>query len=323
MGTLIPLLLTNLIYSHNPLATLSWSLHLILYLLFFAALGSDFSPRTVLYGIMRSALTLALLFQLILAIAQVSLGHSLGGLMYYMGERSVSVGSPAIALGTFMGEVVLRAYGTFGHPNVLAGWSVVVLLILIQVNNHKSKLENLKNIFPLLLTTLVLLFTQSRTSALTLFGIIIPFYLIKNLKLRLLYFLFPIILVPQLLFPLHLDSSVTERATLQRVSFEVIQNFPIFGTGAQASISSYPSVTPETRLFQPDHNSFTLFISWFGVVGLIAVLYLLRMKFENLKIISPLLPLLLFDHYLLTSPQGLFILLFYIFLIRHSKSPTR
>jgi hypothetical protein len=41
--------------------------------------------------------------------------------MYYLGERSVSVGSPAVALGSFMHEVVLRAYGTFGHPNVLAG----------------------------------------------------------------------------------------------------------------------------------------------------------------------------------------------------------
>ena len=89
--------------------------------------------RSDLKVIIRFALSLALLFQTILAIGQLFLGHSLGGVLYYLGERTVSVGSPGIALATFMGSVVLRAYGTFGHPNVLAGYAVVTLLITIRL----------------------------------------------------------------------------------------------------------------------------------------------------------------------------------------------
>jgi hypothetical protein len=39
LGALAPILLTNLLYSQNPLATLSWSLHFILYFLFLATLS--------------------------------------------------------------------------------------------------------------------------------------------------------------------------------------------------------------------------------------------------------------------------------------------
>ena len=42
MGTLTPILLTNLLYSDNPLSTLSWSLHFLLYLFFVVALFPGF-----------------------------------------------------------------------------------------------------------------------------------------------------------------------------------------------------------------------------------------------------------------------------------------
>ena len=147
-GAIIPVLLVNLLFSANPLSTLSWSLHFLLYFLFLRTV-LDRRPeqsssrdaeggRTVLYGTLRLALVLALLFQTIIALAQVSLGHSVGGPMYYLGERSVAVGSPAIALGTFIDHVVLRAYGTFSHPNVLAGWLAVTLLIILQLRKQRA-----------------------------------------------------------------------------------------------------------------------------------------------------------------------------------------
>ena len=43
--------------------------------------------------------------------------------------------------------------------------------------------------FPLLLTVFGVALTHSRSAALTLFGIIIPFYILKNLRTRLMYFL--------------------------------------------------------------------------------------------------------------------------------------
>ncbi|MFZ2199729.1 MAG: O-antigen ligase family protein [Microgenomates group bacterium] len=380
IGTIVPILLVNLLYSQNPLATLSWSLHFLLYCLFFTALLPQFrslrdSRRAIgtLRPILMVALSLSLLFQTILASVQVFLGHSVGGLVYYLGERTVAVGAPGIALGTFMDHVVLRAYGTFSHPNILAGWSVVSLLILIQLsqtaNPNASKQQvvrgsdplrkswptakmfsRLQNTIrrpgqtlwvPLISVLLIIFLTQSRAAALALFGLIIPLYLLKNLKLRFLYYFITLLLyyslATSLLSPPRSDLSLSQRATLQGVSLSTIREFPIFGTGTQASISTYPSVVPNFRLLQPDHNSLTLFLSWFGLFGVLAVIVLalgsdlLKKSWLSAKmfsrtskassetrsdpawIIIPLLPLLFFDHYLLTSPQGSFILLLYLF----------
>ena len=320
MTAILPLLLTNLLYSQNPLATLSWSIHLILYICFVVTMGSD------LKKIIAPIITFSLLFQTVLAATQVYLGHSVGGVMYYLGERMVSVGSPGIALGSFMDQVVLRAYGTFSHPNVLAGWLFVSLLIILKLTPTKKLIIGNWILLISTITTIVgVVLTQSRSAALALFAIIIPFYLIKNLKYTLIYFAVIVSMtyyLPSLILPTRSDLSSSQRLTLQGLSLSVIKTYPIFGTGAQSSISTYPGINSSVRLLQPDHNSFTLFLSWFGVFGLIGILYSLRPTTYNLRSLLPILPLLLFDHYLLTSPQGMFILTIYLVVIRLSGKPT-
>jgi len=363
IGVFAPLLLTNLLYSANPLATLSWSFHFVIYFLFIKALcgqravlernswlqakkGSSADERTVLTGTISSTLTLSLLFQAVLATIQVCLGHSLGGLLYYLGERNIAVGSPNIALGTFMDHVVLRAYGTFSHPNILAGYGVVALLIIIQLSKQRAvRGSDLKGsaqpriikrgegqtlwvLMATILASLLVLLTQSRSAAIALFGIILPFYLLKTLRIRFIYYFVGLLvcwfIYPSSLSPARSDLSAIQRIDLQHLSLTVIKSYPIFGTGASASISTYPAV-PQAKPrgivgLQPDHNSFTLFLSWFGIFGVIAILQLIpctssaiaREKcLQTLCSLGGLLPLLLLDHYLLTSPQGLFILLLY------------
>jgi hypothetical protein len=182
---------------------------------------------------------------------------------------------------------------------------------------------------PLIPVALLVILTQSRAAALSLFGVIIPFFLIKKLKYQILYFVLLLSVtycLPSLILPTRSDLSSTQRYTLQGLSLSVIKTYPVFGTGAQSSISTYPGIDSSVRLLQPDHNSFTLFLSWFGIFGLLATLYILRFKFENLtclrrqgiydlRFFAPILPLLLFDHYLLTSPQGMFALVLYLGLV--------
>jgi len=309
IGTLAPILLVNLLFSANPLSTLSWSLHFLLYLLFFLSLPKIYLLKSISY-----VLPLTLLFQLALSFTQVYLGHSIGGLMYYLGERSIAVGQPAVALGSFMDSVVLRAYGTFGHPNVLAGWSIISLLILLRLKSNIYLLASATAT-----TAMMVMLAQSRSALITLFGLVIPFYLIKKLKVRLVYFaivlssLFSLLSPTQILSPSRAELSLSQRLDLQGLSWKVVSRYPIFGTGAQASISTYPSLAPGNRLLQPDHNSFTLFLSWFGLLGVLALLYSLRLLLSpSIHLLSPLLPLLALDHYFLTSPQGLFIFLLYL-----------
>jgi len=305
IGTLapIPILLANLLYSSNPIASIGWLIHLFLYFLFI------FTFETTLLKII---LPVSALLQILIASVQVFLGHSIGGLLYYVGERNVSVGSPGIALTTFMDKVVLRAYGTFSHPNILAGWLVVVFLILLSYK-PSAKLK-------ILYSTLVaigIVLTGSRSAAISLFIFVVPIYLINNLKLRIIYF--ALVISPAIYFlsfgaPIRADISISERTSLQLTSLKVIKTYPVFGTGANASISTYPTISPTFRLLQPDHNSPTLLLSWFGFFGLIALIYVLPLS--NLFVFIPLLPLLFLDHYIFTSPQGIFILLLYLRVVK-------
>ncbi len=317
------MLLANLVFSVNPVSTLSWSLHFLLYILFISSFSLVINHKLLVIG-----LVFASLFQLVLSIAQVRLDHSIQGPLYYLGERMVSVGQPGVALATFMNEVVLRAYGTFGHPNVLAGWLVITSLITLKL----SKNTLLKH-GALIITIFGVMLTQSRSALLALFGVIIPFYVITRLRQRLIYFVAILTILCGTLFTnsstlsRSLDLSYSERLSLQLISIKTIVNYPVFGTGAQASITAQ-STQDQSKLLrhaalQPDHNSLTLAVSWFGLFGVFAILYFLfcfKFRISNFEFIIPLLPLLLLDHYLLTSPQGLLILLIYLKVVNYSHA---
>lgn len=319
--SLFIILVSNFLFSTNPLATLSWSLHFLVFFSFVLSLTPTIIRNSIF--VIRYSLFASALFQLILVISQVYLGHSIQGPLYYLGERLVSVGQPGVAVGTFMDNVVLRAYGTFSHPNTLAGWLVIASLIVLNLKPAPLIRYSL-----FVISGIGILLTQSRTAGLVFFGLVIPIYLLKSLRSRLTYYLIVAIFVIHysLFTPPRSGLSLSERLDLQAVSLETIRNHLVFGTGAQASISTYPQVAPTHRLLQPDHNSFTLFVSWFGLFGVLALLYCFRSSFvfriSSFKLILPLLPLLLLDHYLLTSPQGLLVLLLYLRLSSHPAPTT-
>lgn len=309
--SLLTILTFNLLFSINPLATFSWSLHLLLYSCFVLSLTTSTIRRSSI--VIQNSFLVASLFQLILSVGQVYRGQSFQGSFYYLGERLVAVGQPGVALATFMDKVVLRAYGTFSHPNILAGWLVISLLIILKISRRVAVKKTI-----LVITALGVLLTQSRSAALSLFAVIIPFYFLKTLRSRLIYFTVLLVLIlgsSSFLLPARADLSVGERLSLQTLSLRAISHYPIVGTGADASISTYPALDPSHRLLQPDHNSFTLLLSWFGLAGILTIICLIRKYgFTVLRLydVLPLIPLLLLDHYLLTSPQGLFILILYL-----------
>ena len=332
-GYLIPVLILNLFYSQNPLSTLTWSLHLLLYGAF--VLSLEFRTlRERVFG--TFVIIAAMFFQVALGLAQILNGHSLQGIFYWLGERAVSVGQPGIAVASFFGKTMLRAYGTFGHPNALAGWLVIACLIVIQLSQtgipkaRKQRAERCVLCVTMSLAILGVLLTDSRAAAISLLCIVIPFWLVKKTRFRTLYLALILVacylLLTTGLISRDFDLSLSDRLNLQGVSLSVIRAYPIFGSGASASISTYPVVTPNIRLLQPDHDSFTLLLSWFGIIGVIAFVYSLKSKILNLKSLFrlfPLLPLLTLDHYLLTSPQGLFILLLYFQIVcRTNPRPT-
>jgi len=91
-----------------------------------------------------------IIFESLLAMAQMAKSGSLNGIFYWLGERSFSFNTIGIAQMSVFGRGLIRAYGTFSHPNSLAGFLLVALLLwwwLKPTPNPSLDKEGLKNTF--------------------------------------------------------------------------------------------------------------------------------------------------------------------------------
>ena len=136
----------------------------------------------------RKPLIAALIFQSILAIGQWFNQGSLLG-YWFLGETTLTYTAniAKTSVWPFEGLRILP-YGTTPHPNVLAGWALVSLLILLRLRKVSSPARSPYSYLPLIFTTILVSLTQSRSAALVLFGFVIPFALLRSWRPRLLYF---------------------------------------------------------------------------------------------------------------------------------------
>lgn len=276
---------------------------------------------------------LPILIQCFIGVQQVSRGSWLG--LKWLGESTVSAQAPGASFIDIGGSIFLRAYGTFPHPNILAGYILLCFLILIFLIRQKvfSRWEGI------IISTL-LLFTISLT--LTRLGIMLGLlcYLIILLEslglnprsklgsytidwkstspstqspFRLTNLMFTL--------PQSLITSAQERVDLMFVAWEVIRNNLITGVGIGQFIynigeSKYlPTVGPGIPLLQPVHNIFLLILSEngviFGGVILLTIIFYMIKGFKRSQdpyfsgiVITLFLIVGSADHYLLTLSQG-------------------
>lgn len=301
--------LLNLPFSHLPFLTLILGLRLFLYILALAELIKPAFRRGLVIG-----LFLSLVFQFSLGLLQVVGGGSLGQPFYWLGERSFSISTPNIARIEFWGSLFIRPYATFSHPNTFAGWFVGVVLALFYLRVSPRLLT-----FSWTLGALAILLSQSRSALIAYFLLLTPFLLLRARRKALLIVYGALLvlataILSSLLF--RTPTSFTSRLDLLIASLSIIKNYPIFGVGLGASLSAYPHLIPHLRLLQPDHNSFTLLASQLGLFGVLSLAWIARPFIirRYLPVITILSPLLLLDHYLLTSTQGLVTLILVLLL---------
>lgn len=239
----------------------------------------------------------------LLSIAQYIHQGSLNGVLYFLGERKFTPSTPGIANASINGQLILRPYGTFSHPNVLAGFLLCSLTLIFQLlETNKNKFKKLLKSSTLLLGSIALFLslsrvaiiiwiflviillinkfrTQSRAIPATagIFSIKIPrpllistFFLITITTALLLST--PIL--PRLISSNFSESSFTQRIELLKSSVTIIQSHPLFGVGLDnfipaSSLISKP-LSPILYL-QPVHNIFLLIAAETGLIGLIFI----------------------------------------------------
>lgn len=263
--------------------------------------------------------------------------------LHFLGEPHISADALDVARYSFSSEVVMRAYGTFAHPNVFAGF----LLFAIFFASYLWKEAKGEYRVVLALLTLVLLLalvlTFSRSGWLALFAAGMLYYAVSNVKLSVKYVSLAASLA--LLFVIVFDlsdvifsrifvgdsNSVFERSLYFKASWNMFLAHP-FGVGAgnfTDVMQGFLDLKLEPWRFQPVHNIYLLVLNELGVIAFTVFLgiftYTFSMMLKGLKKLKDLemnymllalwlgiFVIGLFDHYFISLYQGQF--LFWSFL---------
>lgn len=296
------------------------------------------SRQEVLFSA-RRILSLSLLYTGFLAGLQMLSQRSVGGLWYYLGERSFTSLTPGIANASVHGDIILRPYATFPHPNVLAGYALIVyaFLLFFPQSSTQPRWWQRIELVALLVASLTILMTLSRTALVVWFGLTV-FFLLKSYARSLLSGLLVLallftagVLLSQADVGIRLtslslsDEAVIIREFLFKESLSIFQSYPVTGVGLQNFLpilsERLPAVTPLSYL-QPVHSFMMMLLVETGIIGvsffflfLLATFYRIFwespfLKTGKLVLLAVFFLLGLTDHYFYTLHQGQFLTAF-------------
>jgi O-antigen ligase len=271
-----------------------------------------------------------------------------GGLFWFLGERSFTINTPNIAKGivclpqAYSCLSWLRPYATFPHPNVFGGFlGIYILFFLTKFHSLVKKSPVLLRIFSYItfgFASLSLLISFSRAAWIGLITATALWIIPEKYQKRLFYvFLMgmTVLFIVSLLSPLPYfnDESIDIRLALNQAAVKILQHHPILGVGLNNFLFALPAfITTRTVYFlQPVHNIYLLVVSEIGLVGSLLVLSLVAfmirksswsLRNDSLPLITFLLVIGMFDHYFLTIQQGQLLLILTLALCKSQKNQS-
>ena len=253
--------------------------------------------------------------QALIGIIQFFYGRSIG--LRFFGESIVSREIPGVAKFIIDDMKHIRAYGTFPHPNIMAGFLIIPLIIIFMeiLSRWKPELISLPTlpsaenksefvtretslsqisifIIIVFLSTIglgfILTFSRSAFLGLFIIFLFISYKFVLSLKYKKAISISFIVIIIALIgltysmnrnSSLFSDQSIRERASYTNVSREIILEHPLVGIGiGQFVLSEYrKNSTLEGWQYQPVHNIYLLITSELGIIGL--ALFLLFITF--------------------------------------------
>lgn len=352
--TLAIILFAHLRFSVNPQVVLLGTVRVaeVFLLAYYVAKNVDYYR----FSNILIALSLGVMLESLLAIFQVVNNGSLNGIMYFLGERRIVPSTPGAANASINGNLVFRPYGTFSHPNTLAGFLVVSSILILA--GFKNVLGLSRKVFfacALAFAAVGTFFSLSRvaTGAWILSFIFLASSLrpkAQVVKLGIFFFamlaavgigalaFFPI--TERFLSVSLVDESLTLRLKGAETSLLMFKESPIVGVGLNNFIPNAPLFDRSSRdtfYLQPVHNIFLLILAETGLLGFCLTLYFLALVLKRVRtggylpttfgaiVLFSVLLLGFFDHYLLTQQQGRLLLglVFGIIFAQSKSSPKR
>ncbi len=269
----------------------------------------------------------AMFLSSLIGIFQFILQHSIG--VKLLGESVISNSMAGVAKLDIFDFKILRAYGTFSHPNVFSGFLIIALIFVYIFHRDGAFSRKFVNIFALFVLFSAFILTFSKAT-LVAFLFLVFFIYWRNFSKKLKIFLFGLI---GLLLVLLLLSQVTilERVRFLAISEKLFWSHP-FGVGIgnfteSMSQFSYYKLFPWN--YQPVHNVFLLVLNEVGFPGFMLFLLIFTYGiYESLKyrrhiifaLFFVLMVISLFDHYLFSLYQGQFLFWFIMAYVTCSHS---
>lgn len=267
------------------------------------------------HRLISAALLITLLFQIMVVSCQFFLQRPLFP-YFVLGETRLA--SPInIARAVFQDGEKILPYGTTAHPNIAAGFIVIVgaLWLIDRANRQPGGLE--LAVVALISWTLFLTQSGSAVLAFLLFLLFQSLLLVRRWSA---YIALLIVALPVLLSRLSIASpqeSVFRRSLLNEHALRVLFQHPWWGTGLGVFTTTLknplPAAAELVRFVQPVHHGLLLMLAETGLAGGVFVWLTVRKNFSlwiqhNAVWILLLAPLLALDHYLLTQWAGGFAL---------------
>lgn len=310
------LIIVNILFSLVKEIAVYKSIKILEVLILFAIFyRKNISPKLIL-----SALSLGALMELVLSIMQFVGKQSVQGIFYFLGERYLTLSMPDIAKSSLFGVEILRPYGTFSHPNSMAGFYLLIYFFVLLYKKFSGHVY--LKYFLLTVSSILIFFSFSKT-AIVVYIMLNLIYLMKKKFYRKCTFCFIArIFVFIILGALFLSTkgdvlSADKRLTLLQNSLTVFFQHPIFGVGIGNYLVAQNEFASKYSFFflQPVHNVFMLFLSEAGLIlggfTFYKLYQFVRSKIRNEVFVYCLLAVVLsglLDHYWLTLQQNFLLL---------------
>ncbi|MBI4004959.1 hypothetical protein HY358_02380 [Candidatus Roizmanbacteria bacterium] len=308
----LALISLNIFFSLIP----AISFYKFLKLLEFLALFAIYAQSVISPKLLLAAFAIGGGVEGSIALSQFVTKHSLQGLLYFFGERYFTLSTPDIAKASLFGVEILRPYGTFSHPNSLAGFYLLpYFFVLLSKRFQKHLILKYTTLF---LSSFIIFLSFSKVAILIyLIGTVV--YLIGNTFYRkcILCFTARILILTVLtgiIFAAQGDFlSAEKRILLLQNAGAIIITTPLFGVGLGSYLAAQHEFAIKYPYFflQPVHNIFALLMAEAGIIlggflFLVVGKYLKIMKKNRAAIflVAVIAFTGLFDHYWLTLQQN-------------------
>lgn len=296
----------NIYLSPLPLLTLyKW-----LKVVEFVAIGYLFFKVSLKKEVLATLLLVQVLVQLIVVITQFTRGGTWPNWFYLLGERGFSLSYPGIATVEIAGQEVLRAYGTFSHPNSLGGFYALMGALTLTFLKPLGK----RGAWVIAGITLLVFLSFSKVAIIAWLLTLIVYYLGKKPSLPL-----PFLVTILLAGGVFVLQNVTERSWGERLQqYAHLTQVPVknwlLGNGLGTGVlqTTIDSVYAPFQAPQPLHNALLLGALEIGILPLLLIVFFIKKMFTWGKpmvfIGITIFITALFDHYLLTLQQNTFLL---------------